>query len=481
VKFQHQVLRVLPVITLACSLLSAPAEAQFTQQAKLVGTGVIDDVAFQGYSVSISADGNTALVGGPADNGFIGAAWIFTRSTSGMWSQQGPKLVGTDAVGPFGGPGQGVSVSLSGDGNTAIIGGAEDNGFIGAAWIFTRSTSGMWSQQGPKLVGTGAVGPVAEPGQGYSVSLSEDGNTALVSGPSDNNAFGATWVFTRSGGVWGQQAKLVANDAIGRAGQGEAVSLSGDGNIAIIGGGGDDGGVGAAWIFTRAGGIWSQQAKLIGAGAIGRSFQGQAVSLSADGNAAIIGGPGDNPTAPQDQDPVGAAWVFAVSGGVWNQQAKLVGTGVIGSFQVQGFSVSLSGDGNIAIIGGPFDNPQSPSGVNPIGAAWVFMRSGGVWNQQEKLVGTGVIDGVALQGNSVSISGDGRTVIVGGPVDNGGVGAAWVFAQPVFAGTPGKANCHGQSVSALARQYGGLNSAAAALGYADVSALQNAILAFCGS
>jgi hypothetical protein len=80
----------------------------------------------------------------------------------------------------------------------------------------------------------------------------------------------------------------------------------------------------------------------------------------------------------------------------------------------------------------------------------------------------------------VSLSGDGNTAIVGGNLDNDGVGAAWVFVQPVFAGTPGKANCHGQSVSALARQYGGLNNAAAALGYSDVSALQSAIMAFCG-
>jgi hypothetical protein len=54
------------------------------------------------------------------------------------------------------------------------------------------------------------------------------------------------------------------------------------------------------------------------------------------------------------------------------------------------------------------------------------------------------------------------------------------FVPPaVFAGTPGKVNCHGTSVSALAKQYGGLNAAAAALGYADVSALQNAIMTFC--
>ena len=51
--------------------------------------------------------------------------------------------------------------------------------------------------------------------------------------------------------------------------------------------------------------------------------------------------------------------------------------------------------------------------------------------------------------------------------------------SPKFAGTPGKANCHGQSVSVLARQYGGLNNAAAALGYPSVSALQNAIEAYC--
>ena len=87
----------------------------------------------------------------------------------------------------------------------------------------------------------------------------------------------------------------------------------------------------------------------------------------------------------------------------------------------------------------------------------------------------------------MSLSGDGSTAILGGPLDNrfagfNFAGAAWVFGQPVtfFAGTPGKANCHGQSVSALARQFGGLNGAAAALEYADVSALQSAIATFCG-
>jgi hypothetical protein len=67
---------------------------------------------------------------------------------------------------------------------------------------------------------------------------------------------------------------------------------------------------------------------------------------------------------------------------------------------------------------------------------------------------------------------------VGGYGDNGFAGAAWVYSQPVFAGTPGKANCYGKSVSALARQLKGVN--AAALWFTNVRALQNAILAFCG-
>jgi hypothetical protein len=158
----------------------------------------------------------------------------------------------------------------------------------------------------------------------------------------------------------------------------------------------------------------------------------------------------------------------------FTQQAKLVGTDVLGPVSAdQGYSVSLSGDGNTAIVGGPFDN-------DAVGASWVFTRLNGEWSQQgPKLVGTGVV-GQPEQGYSVSLSGDGNTAIVGGPNDGNSAGAAWVFTQPVFAGTPGKANCHGESVSALAQQYGGLNGAAAALGYTTVTALQDAILAFCG-
>ncbi|MGB6315916.1 MAG: hypothetical protein WBG13_25700, partial [Pseudolabrys sp.] len=90
------------------------------------------------------------------------------------------------------------------------------------------------SQQGPKLVGTGASG-VSQ--QGASVALSADGNTAIVGGPGDNNGQGAAWVYTRSGGVWTQQGnKLVGTGASGVSQQGASVALSADGNTAIVGG-----------------------------------------------------------------------------------------------------------------------------------------------------------------------------------------------------------------------------------------------------
>jgi hypothetical protein len=70
-----------------------------------------------------------------------------------------------------------------------IVGGYADNNFDGATWVFTRS-GGVWTQQGSKFVGTGAVGGFAR--QGYSVSLSDDGNTAVVGAWGDNSFAGAT-------------------------------------------------------------------------------------------------------------------------------------------------------------------------------------------------------------------------------------------------------------------------------------------------
>ena len=288
---------------------------------KLIGTGAVG-AAGQGYSVALSADGNTAIVGGYKDNAGQGAAWIYTRSGN-TWSQQGSKLVGT---GYAGASYQGASVALSADGNTAMVGGTGDNSGQGAVWVFTRSGN-TWSQQDSKLVGTGAVGVNTQ--QGYSVSLSADGNTAIIGGPNDNSFKGAVWVFTRSGNAWSQQgSKLVGTGATGSANQGFSVSLSADGNTAIAGGYQDNIGTGACWVFTRTAGAWSQQGnKLVGNDGGGGEAEGYSVALSADGNTAITGGVFESDM--ESFTMTGAAWVFTRTGAVWSQQGpKLVGTGV---------------------------------------------------------------------------------------------------------------------------------------------------------
>ena len=185
---------------------------------KLHGSGAVG-ASQQGYHVSLSDDGSTLAVGGPGDHGNIGAVWISTHdSSSGNWTQQGSKLVGSRASG---GASQGTSACLSGDGTTLALGGQTDDASTGATWIFALNiSSGNWTQRGNKLVGSGAVGPSS---QGRSVALSSDGSTLAVGGYGDNSSVGAAWVFilNASSGNWTQQGvKLNATDAIGSARQG---------------------------------------------------------------------------------------------------------------------------------------------------------------------------------------------------------------------------------------------------------------------
>jgi C1A family cysteine protease len=418
---------------------SASSESSFTTQAtsappvlaqqgpKLVGTGAVnlwEAGIGQGWSAALSADGNTAIVGAPNDNDDVGAAWVYTR-TGVVWTQQGSKLVCSSCVY------QGWSVGLSYDGNTAIVA----TPFPGGSVVYTRS-GGIWNQQGTLP---------ADPGGnvGYSVAVSGDGNTAIVGDPNDG-----AWLYTRSGGVWTQQGSKLTGDS--GAQFGASVALSGDGNTAIVGGYQDNGGIGATWVFANNGGVWAQQGgKLVGTGVKGGyALQGTSVALSADGNTAIVGGPQDHPSPAWG---IGAAWVFTRSAGVWTQQgSKLVGSDASNQAEM-GTSVSLSADGNTAIVGGFCDDNDGFCGdVSDVGAAWVFGRSAGVWTQQgSKLVGTGTAGGSgAQQGTSVALSADASTVIVGGPCDNNngsctgapgyvGVGAVWVFTylQPAKIGT----------------------------------------------
>jgi hypothetical protein len=378
-----------------------PALAQFRQDGELL---VGNDGVGGGSYVALSGDGTTAIVGGVADIPITNSL-VYTVTPVG-WSQQGT-LVVTGI-----GRGANCCVAVSADGNTAIVGGANiavAPNTSAFAWVFTRS-GGTWSQP-TELDGHGVTGgPLA---------LSADGNTAIVGGPGDSNLNGAAWIFTRSSGAWSQGGKLVGSGAVGEAGQGWSVALSGDGNTAILGGPNDNNGVGAAWVFTLSNGVWTQQGKLVGSGAVGNAFQGSSVALSGDGNTAVVGG-------PQDNNGAGAVWVFTRSGGQWSQQGgKLVGSDAFGPKVNQGFAVGLSVDGNLAIVGGPNDNGVGIG--NEIGAAWLFARNGDNWSQLQKLVSNEFFSG-ALFGRSVALSADGRTAIVGAPgLVNGG---AFVFIAP---------------------------------------------------
>ena len=338
----------------------ARSKGVWTQQGTkltVTGGGRLDKLL--GNSVGISADGNTIIVGAYWDSP-TGGTYIFTRSGS-TWSQQGGELIGSGATGISS---QGSSVALSADGNTAIIGGQYDNNGVGAVWFFSRNGNN-WSQVGNKLVGNGCIGTSS---QGASVSLSADGLTAIVGGVSDNSNFGASWIYTNVSGVWSQQgAKLVGTGSVGsNIYQGCSVSISADGNTAVVGGNGDNNSKGATWIYTRIGSLWYQQgSKLVANDAmVGSTAQGSAVSINANGNTVIIGGNGDVSNGVSND---GASWVFKLSGSTWSQKgSKLVGSGGISPWQ--GDAIALSADASTAIIGGRVDNGQ-------VGAVWFFNTS----------------------------------------------------------------------------------------------------------
>ncbi len=270
------------------------------------GWSVQADFGWGGDSVALSADGNTALVGSlGAIQG--GEALVFVRSGT-AWDLQAT-LVGSGASTSLGLPSanQGAAVALSADGNTALVGGPNNANAVGvtsgAVWVFVRS--GMtWAQQGDKLV---ASEPVIGGGLGSSVALSADGNTALAGAVSTGVLVGGASVFVRDGTTWTQQGTgLVPSDPAAN-GAGASVSLSADGDTALVGAPDSNGQIGAAFVFRRSCDSWLQLGGTLAAGdASGRAFQGRSVALSADGLTAVIGGPGDHAGA-------GAAWVFSGS------------------------------------------------------------------------------------------------------------------------------------------------------------------------
>jgi phage gpG-like protein len=274
------------------------------------------------------------------------------------------------------------------------------------------------TSEAPQAEFTGAVG------YGIAVAMSTDGSTAVVGQLGDStftDVPGVVHVYTSDSVNWAQQAELTASDPSYDTLFGNAVAVSADGNTVIVGDPGECGyGLnncehGAAYIFTRDGSTWTQQAELHG----GPGFGG-AVALSGDGNTALVGA-GLSGYYGHFHAPGGNAppTLFSRSGMTWTQEATLSAHDASGPFEDFGYAVALSSDGHTALIGDPTQNEEA-------GAAYVFTGSGSTWTQQEELTGSDEMQGWNL-GASVALSANGQTAIVGAPAP--GAGSAYVFAD----------------------------------------------------
>jgi FG-GAP repeat len=171
-----------------------------------------------GSAVALSGDGNTAVIGGPvAESGRL-AVTVLTRSQS-EWEEQAQLTAAEAEQGEENNGGAfGWSVALSADGNTALIGAPEELDPVlkreeaGAAWEFKR-TGSIWSQSGGKLTGGGeqsGLHPIEGSEFGWSVALSADGGTGLIGGPADHEELGAAWVFSTVAGPAKEEPKSPA-------------------------------------------------------------------------------------------------------------------------------------------------------------------------------------------------------------------------------------------------------------------------------
>ena len=377
-----------------------------------------------GASVAISEDGNTAIVGAVYEDAVVGtntlfsagAAYIFTWSGT-SWSEQ-QKIQASDIQGNSN---FGASVAISDDGNTAIVGARGEDTSTGAAYIFTRSNSN-WTQQ-QKIQSSDKQ---ANDFFGSSVAISGDGNTAIVGAvyedPGGTTDAGAAYIFRWSGTSWSEQQKIQASDKQVSDEFGHSVAISENGNTAIVGAWFEDAVVGvntallagAAYIFTWSGTTWSEQQKIQASDKQAADRFGISVSISGDGNTAIVGA--------ENEGTTGSAYIFTWSGTTWSEQQKIQASDKQAS-DYFGYSVSISGDGNAAIVGAS----REDTGGGDAGAAYIFTRSGTSWSEQQKIQAS---DKQASDyfGNSVAISENGNTTIVGAVYEDAVVGTNTLFS-----------------------------------------------------
>jgi len=396
-----------------------------------------------------------------------GAVYVFVR-VNGLWQQQAYiKASNAEEIDLFG-----SSIGLSADGNTLAVGALfedsaatgingdeSDNSAVssGAVYVFARQGN-VWQQQAYLKASNAGEGDRF----GAALSLSADGNTLAVGAIEEASAAvginneqnddsadyaGAAYVFVRSGSLWQQEAYLKASNTGEFDNFGTATTLSADGNTLVVGApeeasaaagiNGDQNDdsqprSGAVYVFVRNTGLWQQQAYIKASNSEERDQFGNAVSLSADGNTLAVGASGEASTATgvngeqfdADTFSSGAVYVLVRNDGLWQQQAyvKASNTAVGDSF---GAAVSLSADGSTLAVGADFEDStatgingdQSDNSQQGAGAVYVFVRSGGLWQQLSYVKASNTEDSLLHSGDrfghAVSLNADGNTLAVG--------------------------------------------------------------------
>lgn len=292
-----------------------------------------------GYGVAISGD-TIAIgsrkndVGANEDQGFVS---IFERAGD-VWTETAKLTASDGAAGDL----FGHSVAIHSD---TVVAGAPLLHFgpyasYGAAYVFVRAGNG-WAQQAILKATDGFTADFF----GHTVAVDAEtivvGVSAHDTGGNPNQ--GAVYVFVRQDNHWIQQAKLTANDGVRYDEFGRSVAISGDtiliGSLAEIGAKPYQG---AAYVFVRAGSVWTQQAKLTAPDGADNDRFGFAVALAND--TAVIGSFGDDVGANANQ---GSVYVFERQQDAWTKRAKLTTTDG-NTFDNLGYSVAISGETIVA-------------------------------------------------------------------------------------------------------------------------------------
>ncbi len=322
------------------------------------------------------------------------------------------------------------AVAFSADGNTLAVGALGKDNQSGTVYVFTRQGS-SWSQKALIKAPDAARGDYF----GSALALSADGSTLAVGAYledslsvgingsrgsiSENNSNrGAVYVFTRSADAWTEQAYVKSSSTRSAEYFGGAVALSGNGNTLVVGATGERTGgmdAGAAYVFTRSAGTWSQQSFLKPSTALSGAHFGAAVTVNGDGSTLAVGAPDEY----NGSDVGGSVYVFALGASTWSQLAALKASNTA-AFDAFGSAVALSGDGSRLAVGAR-EEKSAATGVNgnqadrsasSAGAAYVFTHGASAWSQQAYLKASNTAPNDAF-GGALTFSTDGNTLLVG--------------------------------------------------------------------